>query len=202
MRCRLSRTADVPSHTSRAAIDALIEESKNSRCSRSGRSVRSADDPGCAGASEVSEGELPCRTRRSWFAAVRGVDLSTHVFAAEGKYDQQSCYAGPLHLIQHAEGVRSGSYVVVGMMNGAEGSPFQMISGRCVGAFSIVGGQLDDNGSCDFVNAAGEMTANDFTERHATGSDLFALVDRLDRQLSRLHERSPRRVGSSSRSTT
>ena len=92
-----------------------------------------------------------------------GLTLSTQVFAAEGKYDQQSCYGGPLHLIQHAEGVRSGSYVVVGMMNGAEGSPFQMISGRCVGAFSIVGGQLDDNGSCDFVNA-GEMTANDFTE--------------------------------------
>ena len=65
MRCRLSPTADVPSHTSGAAIDALIEESKNSRCSRSGRSVRSGDDPGCAGASEVSEGEMPCRTRRS-----------------------------------------------------------------------------------------------------------------------------------------
>ena len=66
MRCRLSPTTNVPSHTSGAATDALIEESKNSRCCRSGAgaSVR-RDDPGCAGASEVSEGEMPCRTRRS-----------------------------------------------------------------------------------------------------------------------------------------
>ena len=42
-----------------------------------------------------------------------GLTLSTQVFAAEGKYDQQSCYGGRLHLIQHAEGVRSGSYVVL-----------------------------------------------------------------------------------------
>ena len=45
--------------------------------------------------------------------AFAGLTLSTQVFAAEGKYDQQSCYGGPLHLIQHAEGVRSGSYVVL-----------------------------------------------------------------------------------------
>ena len=75
-----------------------------------------------------------------------GLTLSTQVFAAEGKYDQQSCewWPTPPHPARRRRQVR----VVrcFGMMNGAEGSPFQMISGRCVGAFSIVGGQLDDNG--------------------------------------------------------
>jgi hypothetical protein len=31
-----------------------------------------------------------------------------------------------------------------------------MNSGRCLGAFSIVNGQQDENGSCEFVDAAGD----------------------------------------------
>jgi len=30
--------------------------------------------------------------------------LSTQLFAAEVKTDGQTCYTGPIHLIQHAEG--------------------------------------------------------------------------------------------------
>lgn len=85
-----------------------------------------------------------------------GLAFSTHVCAAEDKYDWQSCYAGQIHRIQHADGLMSGSYALVGMMSGTEGSPVHMMSGRCLGAFSILSGQLDENGSCEFVNAAAD----------------------------------------------
>ena len=82
--------------------------------------------------------------------------FSTQVFAAEVKFDQQTCYTGPIHLIQHADGILSGSYATVGSSPGTEGTPFRMMSGRCLGAFSDVSGVHDENGSCEFVDAAGD----------------------------------------------
>ena len=82
--------------------------------------------------------------------------FSTQVFAAEVKFDQQTCYTGPSHLIQHADGILSGSYAVIGTSPGTEGTPFRMMSGRCLGAFSNVSGEHDENGSCEFVDAAGD----------------------------------------------
>jgi hypothetical protein len=82
--------------------------------------------------------------------------FSTQVFAAEVKTDSQTGYAGPIHLIQHAEGILSGSYAAVGSSLGMEGTPFRMISGRCLGAFSDVSGVHDENGSCEFVDAGGD----------------------------------------------
>ena len=83
--------------------------------------------------------------------------FSTQVFAAEVKIDHQSCYTGPIHLIQHADGILSGSYAVVGTTPGKEGEePFRMLSARCLGAFSDVSGVHDENGSCEFVDAAGD----------------------------------------------
>ena len=82
--------------------------------------------------------------------------FSTQAFAAEVKFDQQTCYTGPAHLIQHADGMVSGSYAVIGTSPGTEGTPFRMMSGQCLGAFSDVSGQHDENGSCEFVDAAGD----------------------------------------------
>ena len=82
--------------------------------------------------------------------------FSTQVFAAEVKIDQQTCYTGPSQIIQHADGILSGSYAVVGSSPGMEGTPFRMMSGRCLGAFSDVSGVHDENGSCEFVNAGGD----------------------------------------------
>jgi hypothetical protein len=82
--------------------------------------------------------------------------FSTQVFAAEVKTDSQTCYTGPIQLIQHADGILSGSYAVVGSSPGVEGTPFRMMSGRCLGAFSDVSGVHDENGSCEFVDAGGD----------------------------------------------
>jgi hypothetical protein len=68
------------------------------------------------------------------------------VSAADFKFDQQSCYSGPAHLIQHADGITGGSYEGTGMVPGSEGTPFHMLSGRCVGAFTIINGDYNENG--------------------------------------------------------
>ena len=44
--------------------------------------------------------------------------------ATDFKFDQVSCYSGPAHLIQHADGIIAGSYEGTGMLRGNEGTPF------------------------------------------------------------------------------
>jgi hypothetical protein len=79
----------------------------------------------------------------------------TQAFAEEIKYDLQNCYAGPIQITQE-DGLVAGSYAVLIMSPGKEGTPLERSSGRCLGAFSIIDGQLDENGTCEWVNATGD----------------------------------------------
>jgi hypothetical protein len=82
--------------------------------------------------------------------------LAGSASATDFKFDEQSCYSGPAHLIQHADGMMAGSYEGIGMAPGTEGTPFHMMSARCVGAFTQIGNDYNENGSCEFWNAAGD----------------------------------------------
>ena len=84
------------------------------------------------------------------------VGLAGSAYAADVKFDHLSCYSGPAHLIQHADGIMAGSYESIAMAPGDEGSPFHMMSGRCVGAFTLINGDWNENGSCEYWNAAGD----------------------------------------------
>jgi hypothetical protein len=79
----------------------------------------------------------------------------TQALAEEVKYDVQNCYAGPAQVTQE-EGLVAGSYAVLIMSPGKEGTLLERASGRCLGAFSIIDGKLDDNGTCEWVNATGD----------------------------------------------
>jgi len=52
-----------------------------------------------------------------------GLSFCTQVFAADGKFDGVSCYAGPVHIIQQGDGITAGSYEGNGMVPGQEGTP-------------------------------------------------------------------------------
>jgi hypothetical protein len=63
---------------------------------------------------------------------------------------------GASHVIQQGDGITAGSYDLTGMMPGQEGTPLYMLSGRCLGQFSIINGNYSETGSCQFSNAAGD----------------------------------------------
>ncbi len=82
--------------------------------------------------------------------------FATQVLAAEGKIDGHTCYAGPVQVTQD-EGILAGSYAVVGMGLGIQDTPFSdLLSSRCVGAFSLVNGQIEQHSTCEYVNTSGE----------------------------------------------
>jgi hypothetical protein len=111
-------------------------------------------------------GEHMSRITLVFSGALLASAFSTQVFAAEViKTDHLNCFAGPIHLIQHADGIVSGSYDVVATSPGTEGTPFRMLSGHCVGAFSNVSGQYDENGSCEWVDAGGDKFLGVFARK-------------------------------------
>ena len=84
-----------------------------------------------------------------------GLAFSTQVFAAaEVNYDTLGCVVGPVHVIQHADGFMSGSFDLIDTHadNPREG----VLVGHCVGTFTVIGGEANSNGSCEYVNAAGD----------------------------------------------
>jgi len=82
--------------------------------------------------------------------------FTTQIFAAEIKYDNYACYVSATHTIQHADGYLSGSFDGVLTIQGPESDPFYPMSAHCVGTFTVIGGEQEENGSCQFVNAGGD----------------------------------------------
>src|ERR1700730_17109806 len=81
--------------------------------------------------------------------------LTTQLFAAEIKWDNEGCFSGPAHIIQHADGSLVGSGEVANLrLTDKYGNP--PWSGHCVGTFKIIGGQFEENGACEFADPAGD----------------------------------------------
>ncbi len=76
---------------------------------------------------------MSCKTLLA-FSALLASSFPTLAFAAEGRYDGQSCYAVQTQLISHAEGYVAGSEAYVGMVPDWGGGPFKMLSARCAGS--------------------------------------------------------------------
>jgi hypothetical protein len=94
-----------------------------------------------------------------------GLAFCTQVCAAEGKYDMISCYSGPSHVIQQGDGITAGSFDLNAMMPGQEGTPYYKMSGRCLGQYSIINGEVSANGSCQFWNADGDKIFGVFARK-------------------------------------
>ena len=96
-------------------------------------------------------------SRRAFLASGLFAGLfTTQIFAAEVKYDNYACYAGANHVIQHADGYLSGSFDAVLMVQGPDHDPLYPMSAHCVGTFTIIGGEHEENGSCQYVSAGGD----------------------------------------------
>ena len=55
-------------------------------------------------------------SRKVLCSVFAGLSFCTQVFAADGKFDGVSCYAGPVHIIQQGDGITAGSYEGNGMV--------------------------------------------------------------------------------------
>ena len=96
------------------------------------------------------------RKTHAAFGALLASSFPMQAFAAEGKYDGQSCYSVPTQLISHADGYVAGSEAYVGMVPDWQAGPFKMLSAYCTGSFVNIGDLVDEHGACEYGNAAGD----------------------------------------------
>ena len=86
-----------------------------------------------------------------------GLIFSMPALGADYKYDNQFCFvAKTTDVIAHADGFKAGNFKTTGIRMGAEGDPFRAMEQHCVGNFTVIGGQQEDNVRCEAENAAGD----------------------------------------------
>jgi len=74
----------------------------------------------------------------------------------EGKYDNFTCYSGVHHLLAAVKGQAGGSYHLLGTAVSKEGDIFNNASVQCAGAYTLVGEDFHDMGSCTITDADGD----------------------------------------------
>jgi hypothetical protein len=87
----------------------------------------------------------------------------------EGDYDVRGCYHGPAHVNTLSKEVMAGSYGVTGLVIAKEGDVWHNVSGTCNGAWQLVGGELTEMGSCDYVDPAGDHFFGVYTRKNMDG---------------------------------
>ena len=98
-----------------------------------------------------------------------GLIFSMPALGADFKYDNQFCFvAKTTDVIVHADGFKAGNFKTTGIRMGAEGDPFRAMEQHCVGNFTIIGGQQEDNVRCEAENAAGDKVFGVATRKFDT----------------------------------
>jgi hypothetical protein len=123
-------------------------------------------------------------------------------FGADFKYDNTFCFTSKATEVIEVGGFKAGNFETHGIRMGSEGDPFRAMAQRCVGQFTIINGEQEDNVRCEAANAAGDKVFGvatrkfdptkpggegraviDLAFRRGRGRDFgYALVRRSDRQ--------------------
>jgi hypothetical protein len=91
--------------------------------------------------------------------------LSNQGLAAERKLENQGCYVVTAHVIQQGDRFTSGSFenTNVRLPDQIDSAVFPQLSGHCTGAFTVIKGEADEHGSCEFADAANNKFVVVFT---------------------------------------
>ena len=102
------------------------------------------------------------------------IGVSLFIFAAdasaadvpkEGKYDQNECFVGPHHMIVHSKDAMGGSYTANGVSPVA-GGLFHNTTSVCNGSWTLVNGEYNEMGSCEYTDPSGEKFFGLFTRKN------------------------------------
>ena len=105
--------------------------------------------------------QSPGSFRRSsrLLAIVAGACAATSALAdgtRDGQYRHQACYIGQHHVLVHTKDQMSGAYFVRGAVVTDAADVFHNTAGTCVGHWTLSNGEYSENGTCEFVDGAGD----------------------------------------------
>lgn len=85
---------------------------------------------------------------------------------AQQKYEHRSCYTGPHQVINHSKDVLGGGYSLNGMVVAEPNDPLHNASGLCIGAWTLISGQYDETGSCEYTLPSGDRVFGVYSRRN------------------------------------
>lgn len=88
------------------------------------------------------------------------------VAPAQQPYEHRSCYTGPHHVISNTDKVMGGGYELSGMVLAEPNDPLHNASGVCIGAWTSVEGQYQENGSCQYTLPSGDRIFGVYSRRN------------------------------------
>ena len=73
-----------------------------------------------------------------------------------GKYEGTLCLAGPLPAVVQSEKEVAGSFNLIGTIVTKPGAIYHLTNIHCLGAWSVIDGQYNENGYCQVVDNDGD----------------------------------------------
>jgi hypothetical protein len=102
-------------------------------------------------------------------ACALGVLPALAAAGKEGDYDAHGCYHGPAFNNSVTKDASAGSYALTGMVMAKETDIWHNVSGHCNGAWQNINGELNEMGSCDYADLAGDHFFGIYTRKNLDG---------------------------------
>lgn len=97
-------------------------------------------------------------------SAFAGVEV-----ANKGSYEGMLCVSGQLPAVVQSDTEMGGSFDLIGPMVTKPGTLYHAANIHCLGAWSVVGGNYNENGHCQVVDADGDKIFGKFSRVNADG---------------------------------
>jgi len=106
------------------------------------------------------------------FQLLAGALFSGGVFAAppsEGDVDAHQCGSGPAFINSVSKDAMAGSYSATVLVVAGEADLYHNLSGRCSGAWQLIGADYTEMGSCEYVDPDGDRFFGVYTRKGGEG---------------------------------
>jgi hypothetical protein len=96
--------------------------------------------------------------------ALAGVEV-----ANKGNYEGMLCVSGSLPGVVQSDSEMGGSFDLIGPVVSKPGMLYHATTIHCLGAWSVIGGQYNENGLCQVVDGDGDKIFGKFSRVNADG---------------------------------
>jgi len=99
--------------------------------------------------------------------------ISSPLVAApkEGSYKSDGCFHGQHFMTAHSKDAMGGSYTGISSQSASgEGDFWRNTVGRCNGAWTLIMGEVNESGTCEYTDAAGDKFFGIYTRKNQDGT--------------------------------
>lgn len=98
------------------------------------------------------------------------VPIASMAASKEGTYKSDGCFHGQHSMTALSKDTMGGSYSGLTSQSAAEGDFWHNTVGRCNGAWTLVTGEMNELGTCEYIDPSGDKFWGVYTRKNREGS--------------------------------